>query len=94
MANALNDGLNKPDQIESVNSHVFDFGSFTGSGNTTVVSFNRTFTSAPNVFCFASVGSVAVANQNVLSNIGTGSFSVAAGSNLAQFWIAIGSGTY
>lgn len=94
MVNAINDGLNKPSIIDSVNGQMSDFGSIKGSGNTSVVTFRQSFTAAPVVYCFPAVGSVAVANLSVLSNIGTGSFSVATGSNITNSWFAIGSGTY
>ena len=108
MANALQDGLNLPDLVgspiavntsgnstfKSLNGQIFDFGGFTGSGNTTVITFARTFSASPSVLCFPTVGSVAVASLTVVSNLGTGSFSAVAGSNIAQYWLAIGSGTY
>lgn len=77
----------------ALNGHVFDFGTFLGSGNTTVVTYARTFTAAPSVFCFPTIGSHGVAVQTVVSAQGTGSFSAAAGSNYTQYWIAVGSGT-
>lgn len=94
MANALNDGLNKPSIIDSINGYVGDFGTFTGSGNTTVVTFSKTFSATPVVDVWYSLGSLAVASSPVISNLNAGSFSCAAGSNLAFFWTAIGSGTY
>jgi hypothetical protein len=94
MTNSVNDGLSKPDQLSSVNGQVTDFGQVTGSGNTSVVTFAKTFTAAPEVIVMAQVGSVAVANSAVVSAIGTGSFSIATGSNIATSWIAIGSGNY
>ena len=108
MANSLNDGLSKPQSLgspatiflsgnttqKSVNGQAIDFGTFTGSGNTSTVSYSRTFSAAPSVFCFPTIGSVAVASYNVVAATTTGSFTCAAGSNLAQFWIAVGTGTY
>lgn len=90
----MNDGLNKPDQLSSVNGQVIDFGTVTSSGNTSVVVFEKTFTAVPVISCFPSIGSVGVANKSVLSSIGTGSFSVKTGSNIANTWTAIGSGNY
>jgi len=108
MANSINDGLSKPDQIgspvtlyvsgnsvlKSVNGLVLDCGTITSSGNTSVVVFSKTFSATPSIWCGPTVGSVAVAVQSVISNIGTGSFSVATGSNIANYWIAVGSGTF
>ena len=102
MANSLDDGLNKPSQLgspvtgtlQSVNGQVTDFGTITSSGNTSVVVFTKTFTATPVITCFPTIGSVGVANKSVLSALGTGSFSVATGSNIANTWTAIGSGTY
>lgn len=108
MGNSLDDGLNKPDQIgspvtlnasgnstfASLNGQAIDFGALTGSGNTSVVVFAKTFTAAPVISCYPSVGSVSVANKSVISAIGTGSFSVAAGSNIENTWTAVGSGSY
>lgn len=108
MANAINDGLNKPGFVGSpitaylsgnstqnnLNGQVVDFGTVMGSGNTSVVVFAKTFTAVPVVTCLPSVGSVGVASLSVLSAIGTGSFSVATGSSISNTWIAIGSGNY
>ena len=80
--------------FKSLNGQVMDFGVFTGSGNTSVISYAKTFSAAPNVKVWYTLGSVAEASSPVLSAIGTGSFSCAAGSNLAFAWEAIGSGTY
>ena len=97
MANAINDGLNKPSIAESVNAHVFDFGIVTGSGNTSVVTYSRSFTSGTNnpvVTVAYQLGSLAVASYPVLSSVNSGSFSIAGGSNLPFVWQAVGSGTY
>jgi hypothetical protein len=108
MANALQDGLNLPDLVgspikvntsgnstfKSLNGQAIDFGTVTGSGNTSVVVFSKTFSATPTVFCFPTVGSVAVASLSVVSNLNAGSFSVATGSNIANYWIAVGSGSY
>jgi len=108
MVNSLTDGLSEPNSLgspatlyisgnstqKSVNGQALDFGTITSSGNTSVVLFAKTFSAAPKIFCFPAVGSVAEANLSVLSNIGTGSFSVATGSNIANVWFAIGSGNY
>ena len=72
-------------------THVTDFGTFTGSGNTTVVEYAATFSANPSVFCFPSIGSVGVAQKTVVSNQNAGSFSAAAGSNVEQYWIPVGS---
>lgn len=76
------------------NGQVMDFGTVTGSGNTSVVVFAKTFSAAPVISCYPSVGSVGVVSLSVISAIGTGSFSVATGSNIANTWTAIGSGSY
>ena len=72
MVNSLADGLSKPSILESVNGQVIDFGVFTGSGNTSVISFAKTFTAAPNVKVWYTLGSVGVASSPVVSAIGTG----------------------
>jgi len=94
MTNPLKDGLSKPSILDSLNGQTIDFGTVAGSGNTSIVTFTKTFSTTPNVFCFPTVGSVAVASLSVVSNLNAGSFSVATGSNIANYWIAIGSGTY
>ena len=108
MANSLSDGLSAPQSLgspstiflsgnstqKSVNGTALDFGTIKGSGNTSVVTFTRTYSAAPAVFTVPTVGSVAVASLSVVSAIGTGSFSVATGSNIENYWFAIGTGTY
>jgi hypothetical protein len=75
----------------NVGGQIMDMGTITSSGNTSVVTFAKSFSAAPSVHCIPTVGSVSVANQSVLSNVNAGSFSVATGSNIANSWIAIGS---
>lgn len=94
MANAINDGMNKPDQSASLNGQAMDFGSSKGSGNSLAIVFTQTFTAAPNVIVMPTVGSTAVGGYASISDVGTGSFVLTTGSNVEAYWIATGSGSY
>ena len=94
MANEINDGLSKPDQLSSLNNQAVDFGASKGSGNALVIEFTQTFTSAPTVFATPTIGSVAIAGYPILASINAGSFTLTTGSNVNTYWLAIGSGSY
>lgn len=87
MVNALNDGLNKPDQIAQ--GLAFQAGSFTASAATQVVTFATTFKATPVVIPGMAV-SGAVASSPMVTAVNAGSCTIQVTSGLAYNWAAFG----